>query len=194
MKDNKLFQKILLISLIIISSPFILFGLIIYFIIYILPSPIEKHRYKKSYYYRDLKIKYSFGITYIEDYEIYNLFKGTNIKRMTSSIKDNYVYYETEKPNKRIILLLPWFEDLLYDSNDLEWKFIREVDRDFPESFENGMRLEVLENIGQSDYEVKVLVNENYFNKNELPIAYKSEHFIIYNKNNLSDILEKLKF
>ena len=51
------------ILLLILFSPLIILGFIMYFIFIVIPSPMERMIYNKSKYYNDYKRKYYMGIT-----------------------------------------------------------------------------------------------------------------------------------
>ena len=69
---NKILGIIFLILFIIIFSPFIILGFLVYFLIRVLPTQVEMIVYKKSSYYKDYKTKYRIGITYEFNYKLYN--------------------------------------------------------------------------------------------------------------------------
>ena len=69
---NKILGIIFLILFIIIFSPFIILCFLVYFLIRVLPTPVEMLVYKKSSYYKDYKTKYRIGITYEFNYKLYN--------------------------------------------------------------------------------------------------------------------------
>lgn len=195
LKNKKLSEKFALILIIIISSPLILFGFIVFFILYILPAPIEKYKYKKSLYYKELNIKYDFGITHNEEYIIYNCIRENNIDivRIKSTGSEYSSYFKINKLNQSISILIPWFEYVYFDRNKKTWMIQYDENRNEPIELEEEIR-EFLSkfNIVESN-DFKILIEEGYFDKEQLNLARQYNKFVLYDKkDDLIDNVNKL--
>lgn len=73
MKNKRLYEKVLIIILIIIALPFTLGFLAIFLVAYILIAPIEYQVYKRSKYYEILNEKYYLLITISKSYKRFRL-------------------------------------------------------------------------------------------------------------------------
>lgn len=73
MKNKRLYEKVLIIILIIIALPFTLGFLSIFLVAYILIAPIEYQVYKRSRYYEILNEKYYLLITISKSYKRFRL-------------------------------------------------------------------------------------------------------------------------
>lgn len=73
MKNKRLYEKVLIIILVIIALPFTLGFLAIFLVAYILIAPIEYQVYKRSKYYEILNEKYYLLITISKSYKRFRL-------------------------------------------------------------------------------------------------------------------------
>lgn len=86
-KSNKtLFEKILIIIMLLIVSPFILSGLAFFLIVYIIIFIFESPFYFNSKYYKEIKEKYYSFITFSKSFNTYQKYR----KITTLTIMNNY--------------------------------------------------------------------------------------------------------
>ncbi len=129
-------------------------------------SPFERKKYKKSFYYRDLGKKYSWGITKDFDYLLYECAKelGLSMERCVyfaeEEKNEEFPYYVWEREKETVVILFPIFESVYYDHKEQRWA----VNCD-----EDGLNLkEAVENsygdlVKQFSYPVKLLLEEGVF-------------------------------
>lgn len=202
----KLFKRIIfwiiLVLFIILFSPIIILGFLLYFIFIILPSPIERRIYYKSKYYEDFNKKYTFGITYELKYKFYNRFNNTLGFKVYNIDNNKDIVIENEN---KIIILYTIESEFYYDKEKESWTVFFEYDE--YENFKN----EEYENFKNEEYTLDEMIhmilndlNIDYSNKKicialakselerDLKMALKDPNFIIYkNYKHLFSILEK---
>ena len=117
----KWYEYLIFVLLMIILSPVILFGLIIFLIIYPFNNFAKRKSYKKSAYYRDFKTPYSREIFNSNQYAFYNYSVEENlpikyIKQKTKPL--DYFVYNNQ------IYIFPDFEKIIFDENNNIWNVV----------------------------------------------------------------------
>ena len=175
--NHKEMSKPLALLLFIVTLPFVLVGLIVFGLIYVvttvIPAPIEVLVYKRSQFYKDLKIKYALGITSNFGYKSYKYVKeNPNLEMVFQD--EGYYYYKTENA----ILVIPYYQGYYYENG--KWMIT-------PDEGKNTMEIScakeifaplIKENI--EDYELKLLVKEKRFSKESLELAKGDPVFVFY--------------
>ena len=122
MQADKWYKKALkyfiVVLIVVLFSPLILIGLIIFGIITLFQAPTLKKEYKKSRYYSDIKRKFNLFITSSPEYRFYN----SAVKR------DLPIEYRKQKSNgleffiyDGTLFLFPDFLELHYDEEKSAW-------------------------------------------------------------------------
>ncbi len=182
MKKDKytIIAKILFVLFIIIFSPMILVGLLIWFLFVFLPSPIEKAIYKKSNYYNEYKIKYHWWCTHYDEYILFNKLtkKHEGIKFINYKEFQNYVI---EYKNKLFVFLECEF--LYFDEETNNWKIsYYENDDSKNEEIDYGLSNEHEDLKEYADLDDRL--NE-IMNKLNIDLTSK-EYYLVFNKYVLS--------
>lgn len=77
------YKQVIFAKVIIILCPIIVFSLVItfvgFFVFIIIPSPIERKKYKRSAYYNRFQTKYRLGITKCNNFLLFNQLLSENI-------------------------------------------------------------------------------------------------------------------
>ena len=193
---------ILLIAGIIIFSPLIILGFLLYFIFMIIPSPIERKIYKKSSYFKKFDVKYRVGIIYDFRYKLYEqLLK--NYENVKSYNLDNYSTIILIYKEKIFIIVADY--QIYFDKEDEKWKIdhfeyddspIKEETCDehlefIPSDLNEYLYHEL--DINCINYEnKKLIVLANYYAlEGSLKQAKEDERFLIYN--NDKSLFKKLE-
>ncbi len=165
----KWYYKILLAGLIILFSPFIIVGLIIFSISELVHLPGNIKEYKSSQYFKDFQLPYKKYRLYSPEYRFYNSIKERNIqvdyKRQETENIEYFIYDNT-------LFLFPDFDQILIDEENSKW--VADYDGDFQPLEEACQKIiDKLHNI-QNDYPIKILVErkmckETNLNKFEIP-------------------------
>lgn len=164
----KWYEHLIYIMLIIIASPLILFGLVIYLI----SSPFIQlsniRAYKKSAYYKEFKIPYSSKVFHSNQFAFYNYAVEENlpitfIKQKTKSL--DYFIYNNQ------LFIFPDFNELIFNEENNSWdvvygKYERETQFSL-EEYMNKKRQLIEEQI---DLPVRLLLARNYIDKNKIDI------------------------
>lgn len=171
-KDLSLLKKILVIIFLILISPLLLFcGILI-----IIGGIFEYPKYKRSRYFKKYKQKYFIGITGNDSYKIINYFENENI---------NYDYFDIEKDELVIgdtTYLFQWFEYISFNEDGK--CIIAEQDNYEPTLLSDDLKVKDRKNI-------KIIINENDFIKEDLDKARNYKLLLTYN--NLSELEKELK-
>lgn len=128
MKQKKSFselkwhQKALLVLIIIVFSPFIAFGLVVYGLYWLFYDVIQRRPYKKRFeqsdYYKDLGVPYSLWALSSQEYELYNAAKEAGLEFELIRADTHYLLYEN-----RVFIIPYQFDSLLFDAEDGKWYF-----------------------------------------------------------------------
>ena len=205
---NKILGIIFLILFIIIFSPFIILGFLVYFLIRVLPSPVEMLVYKKSSYYKDYKIKYRIGITYEFNYKLYNKLIKLNRDLSLYNISldsmsrdlviccmdkivvmynvDSYLCFN-DKNNTWDVSIDDYGLDEVYHEDYVEYTEINPIIYNIDDIINN--LLHELE-IDSSDKKILIAVNKMDFRK-DYKKAKSSDKFLFYKS--YKDIVNEMK-
>ncbi len=170
-------KRILALLLFIVTLPFVILGLVIFGTIYlittVLPSPVERIIYKKSQFYKDLGVPYTMSITHSFAYKSYKYVKQNESLELVVQ-SEGYYYYKSGNS----IWVLPYYAE--YRHEDGRWLLsMREggdtiEPKDVRVTFQNLIKEDI------SALELKLLVKEKYFKKEQLPIAKADPVFVFY--------------
>lgn len=176
-KSGKKMNGLVAFLLFLVSLPFIIGGLVIFGLIYVvtvvLPAPVEYIIYKNSQFYKDLKIKYFMGVTSNFGYKSYKYVKGNPSLEFVCQ-EEGYYYYKSEGA----ILVMPYYAE--YKRHGNSWLLTMKeggdtVDvHDVKPTFQNLIK----ENL--NELEIKLLVKDKYFKKEELLDAKSDPVFVFY--------------
>ena len=148
--------------LFIVSLPFIIAGIVFFGLIYllttVLPAPIELIVYKRSDFYKDLKIKY--------------VKENPSLDFVCQS--EGYYYYKGDGS----VLVMPYYAEYKYEGGKwlLTMKEGGEVIEpcDVRPTFQNLIKEDI------SGLELKLLVKEKFFKKDQLELAKANPVFVFY--------------
>lgn len=156
-----LHEKILILILLIIASPFVLGIFAIFIIIYIIVYPIEALLiYYHSNYYKDLKEKYYLFITFNKGYKTYNKIIKSNEYIMSNS-SDKFNRYND-------LVLISFDKEITYKNNDFYYLEEKVIDY-LKESF-------------KIDLKIIVLIESNLIKPEDKKYLKNNDSFIIYSK------------
>ena len=170
-------NKALAVLLFIITIPFVLLGLLVFGIIYVLttviPAPVEILIYKSSDFYKDFKIKYFLGVTSNFGYKSYKYVKQNGEVDLVFQ-SEGYYYYKT----KGAVLVIPYYPGYFFE--DGEWWFTPNEGKTHSKISELKATFAPLikENIDSLD--LKLLVKEKHFAEKDLPAAKSHPVFVFY--------------
>ena len=175
--NHKQMNGLLAFLLFIVTLPFVILGLVVFGLIYlittVLPAPIEIIIYKHSQFYRDLHIKYFLGITSNFGYKTYKYVKQN--PNLEIVFQDNgYYYYKSDKT----ILVIPYYAE--YYNKDDKWQLTMSKDGEAIEPKDVKPTFEPLIKEDISDYEIKLLVKEKFFKKEQVEAAKQDPVFVFY--------------
>ena len=162
MQEDKWYKKALIYLIIVIFSPLILIGLIIFGITTLFQAPTLKKEYKKSRYYSDIKRKFNLSITNSPEYRFYNSAVKRDLpivyRRQDSNGFEYFVYNGT-------LFLFPDFYDMDLDEDTGKWRVAWHDERaDFSERFKKlKAKLDTV-----PDCPVKVLCERKLFRASNL--------------------------
>lgn len=163
--------------LFIVTIPLVIAGLIIFGTVYllttVLPSPIERLRYKKSSFCRDLSVKYTMGITSSFAYKTYPYVLENPCLELVVQ-DEGYYYYKSGN----VILVLPYYLEYIYAGGKWYMTMKHGGDviepKDVKPTFQNLIKEDI------SEMELKLLVKEKYFKKEQLSLAKEESAFVFY--------------
>lgn len=149
----KWYYKILIAVVIILFSPLIIVGLIIWGVSELIHLPGNIKDYKNSQYYKDFQLPYKAHKLNSPEYRFYNSIKERNIQV-------DYIRQETENIEYFIydntLFLFPDFDQIHIDEEDSKW--LADYDGDFQPLEEACQKIiDKLHNT-QKDYPIKILV------------------------------------
>ena len=162
MQEDKWYKKALIYLIIVIFSPLILIGLIIFGITTLFQAPTLKKEYKKSRYYSEIKRKFNLSITNSPEYRFYNSAVKRDLpivyRRQDSNGFEYFVYNGT-------LFLFPDFYDMDLDEDTGKWRVAWHDERaDFSERFKKLVaKLDTM-----PDCPVKVLCERKLFRASNL--------------------------
>lgn len=165
----KWLKNILLVLIIIILSPLILFIFLCYLIAMPFLSIANRIAYKKSAYFRDIKVPYNKNIIESNKYDFYNYAIEDNlpikyIKQKTKSLE--YFIYENQ------IFLFPDFNCLKFNEDKNCWEVIkRHYDEETIYSLDEYLNKEKCLFETEINLPVKLLVSRYYFEEGYIDIA-----------------------
>lgn len=175
--ESDIGKRLLALLLFIITIPFVILGLVVFGTIYllttVLPSPIERLVYKRSQFYKDLSHPYTMCITHSFGYKSYKYVKE-NPSLDISVQGDGYYYYKTHDS----VLVIPYYAEYRY--SDGKWLLAMKEGgstiepRDAKVTFQNIIKEDI------SSYELKLLVKEKCFKKEDLDKAKRDPVFVFY--------------
>lgn len=158
------------ILLLILFSPLIILGFIMYFIFIVIPSPIERMIYYKSKYYNDYERKYYMGITYDVRYKLYEKLKGYKEDLVFHNVDNNKIL--VIESNNKIFVINGIESEFYYDVDKQQWTVVYDL-ADYEES--------VNEDVSRDSREVVVeYVLEDFMKKilDDLSIIYDGKDII----------------
>ena len=175
--DKDIGKRLLALILFIVTLPLVILGLVVFGLIYIvttvLPSPIERIVYKKSRFYGDLKCKYMMGITSSFAYKSYKYVKSN--PHLDIVVQDEgYYYYKSSGA----VLVIPYYAEYKYEGG--KWLLSMKEGGDTIEhtlvkpTFQNLIKEDL------ADVELKLLVKEKSFKKDQLHLAKRDPVFVFY--------------
>ena len=175
--NSNIGKRLLALLLFIVTIPLVIVGVVFFGIIYVLttvlPSPIERIIYKKSEFYKDLKAKYTLGITRNFAFKSYKYVKqNENLELVVQD--EGYYYYKTNNS----ILVIPYYPRYEYENR--EWMIsmdegkskLRVVD------LKGTFAPLIKENIDELD--LKLLVKEKFFKEHHFLLAKDDPVFVFY--------------
>ncbi len=188
--------------LFIILLPLILVMALSQLIIDLILYPFRYAKYKKSYYYHDFQEKFFIELYTSNAYSIYNAIKASNLPLVATPYRENgkirdilYTYHDT------LLCISPlWFVD--YDKEKEKWECEVAIEEneegedteavDFNEYIAKQIESEVplLPDIPPTSRMV-ILLRKDHISDKSLPYAEASERFLIYDKKNIVEVLEK---
>ena len=177
MNEHKKMNRFLALILFIVTLPFVILGLVFFGIIYlittVIPSPVEMIIYKKSSFYKDLNIKYSMGITTNFGYKTYKYVKEN--KNMKIIFQDEGYYYYKSKDS---VLVMPYYAEYKYREG--EWYLTMKEGGEEISAHDIKPTFQTLIKEDISSLDVKLLVKEKCFKKQDLSKARNFEGFVFY--------------
>lgn len=183
---HKKMSKPLAALIFIITLPFVIAGLVFFGLIYIIttviPAPVEMIIYKNSQFYKDLKIKYSLGITKNFGYKSYKYVrKNPNLQFICQS--EGYYYYK--KNNS--ILVMPYYAEYNYKNG--EWFLTMKEGGEEINAKEIKPTFQMLIKEKLEEYDIKLLVKEKLFKKEDLNAAKSDPVFVFYKNHKDFDVI-----
>ena len=184
--NNDIGKRLLALLLFIVTLPLVILGLLVFGTIYllttVLPSPIERIIYKKSEFYRDIKAPYTMSITHSFAYKSYKYVKKN--RNLDIVVQGEGYYYYT---SGNAVLVLPYYAE--YKSEGGKWLLSMKDGgtpntlEDVKATFQNLIKTDI------TDKELKLLVKEKYFKKQDLGKAKGDPVFVFYkNKEDFATI------
>lgn len=176
--NHKEISKPKAVLLFLVALPFIVVGMLIFGLIYIIttviPAPVEMIIYKNSRYYKDTKAKYTLGITGNFGYKSYkHVIKNPKLEFVLQ--KEGYYYYKAEDS----VLVIPYYISYFYE--DGNWYITEDDAGETKEKVENAK--EIFQNLISEDitpYKLRLLVKESYFRRDQLSKAKENDTFVFY--------------
>ncbi|MBQ8146156.1 MAG: hypothetical protein IJ039_05180 [Clostridia bacterium] len=176
-RKQKKMNSLVATVLFVLSLPFVLIGLVLFGLMYvittILPAPVEIIVYKSSQFYKDLKRKYTLGITSNFGYKSYKYVKQNPELEFVCQ-EEGYYYYRSRDS----IFVLPYYAGYYKKGNDWMMTMNKDGDEASIDAVRDTFAMLIKEDI--SEYDVKLLVKEKHFKKSELNEAKSHPVFVFY--------------
>lgn len=163
----KWYYKILIAGMVILFSPLIILGVVIYGISYLFCLPKSIKEYKKSQYFKDFQEKFKARKLNSPEYRFYNSIKERNIEVNYIKQEDiEYFMYENT------LFLFPDFDQIFFDTEEIKW--VADYDGDFYPLEQVYQKAVNKIQPPKDNYKTKILVeremcNETNLNKVEIP-------------------------
>lgn len=186
MKTNKK-EKIILGTFALVGLlPFIVFGLAVFFVLFVLPAPLELIRFHRSAYYKDGRGEYAFGITYREDYRLYKLLKERGVKTEIVHSANGVSYLSSE--NGVYIFMDSYHLD--FNAEQGQWEIDGETQRLADDDLLNSdeplnLNTFIEKIMGEFDsnlQQVRLLVRRKQLDKRLRSVAQTEPRFVVFNK------------
>ena len=129
--------------------------------------------YKRSVFYKDLKVKYSLGITSSFGYKSYKYVKKNPCLDFVCQ-SEGYYYYKAGKS----ILVIPYYAQYLYDGK--RWQLTMKEGGEAVEPKDVKVTFQYLIKENLDGYTIRLLVKEKYFRKDQLFLAKADPVFVFY--------------
>ena len=175
--NHKKMSKPLALILFIISLPFLIVGLVFFGLIYVvttvIPAPIEILIYKRSLFFKDLKIKYFLGVTSNFGYKTYKYVKSNPHIHLVFQ-KNGYYYYKSSQ----CVYVMPYYAEYKYENGKALLTMKEGGDEISPDSVKPTFQHLIKEDITSLD--IKLLVKERFFKKEDLELARRDPVFVFY--------------
>lgn len=163
----KWYYKILIAGMVILFSPLIILGVVIYGLSYLFCLPKSIKEYKKSQYFKDFQEKFKARKLDAPEYRFYNSIKERNIEVNYIKQEDiEYFMYENT------LFLFPDFDQIFFDTEEIKW--VADYDGDYYPLEQVYQKAENKIQPPKDNYKTKILVeremcNETNLNKFEIP-------------------------
>lgn len=175
--ENEIGKRLLALLIFIVTLPIVILGLVVFGTVYllttVLPSPIERLIYKKSAFFKDLRVPYTMSLTHSFAYKSYKYVKEN--ESLDIVVQDEGYYYYT---SGNAVLVLPYYAE--YKNQGGKW-FLSMKNGGTPNtleevkaSFQNIIKIDL------STKELKLLVKEKYFAKEDVCAAKSDPVFVFY--------------
>ena len=104
-----------------LSIPILIIGLVLYFILFIIPAPVELISYRKSFYFRETGKKFRLGLTSSHPYQAFNGLKrlGLQLKVQQFPKRSDVIFHQVEEETA---LLFPIFLQVRYQKTSGLWE------------------------------------------------------------------------
>ena len=165
---------------VLIVLPFVAFIGPIYAVAYAVCTPFEKKKYRKSFYWRELKVKYYWGITSGFDYLFYNAAREENLPLKRETFSSGFSYYLWTRETEIVALVLGPL-DTLYQDAAGAWLASEDG------AHENALPLrEALEaceeDVKSLPYPLKIVLEKEILKKKDLEAALQEPAFLVIEK------------
>lgn len=173
----KWYEHLIYILLIIIVSPLILFGLMMFLIVSPFIQLSNRKKYKNSAYYKDFRIPYSSKVFHSKQFVFYNYSIEENlpikyVKQKNNSL-DYFIYNDQ-------IFIFPDFNELIFNEENNNWDVVYgKYEREAQCSLEEYMDKKIHLFEEQIKLPVKLLLARNYIDKNKININELPESLYI---------------
>lgn len=152
----------------------------VYAVAYAVCTPFERKKYRKSFYWRELKVKYYWGITSDFDYLFYNAAREENLPLKRETFASGSAYYLWTRETEMVALVIVPL-DTLYQDAAGAWLASDDG------AHENALPLcEALEareeGVKSLAYPLKIVVEKEIFRKKDLEAALKEPAFLAIEK------------
>lgn len=152
----------------------------IYAVAYAVCTPFERKKYRKSFYWRELKVKYYWGITSGFDYLFYNAAREENLTLKRETFSSGSAYYLWMRETEIVALVIVPL-DTLYQDAAGAWLASDDG------AHENALPLrEALEaceeGVKSLPYPLKIVLEKEILKKKDLEAALQEPAFLVIEK------------